>query len=117
MKLTHKDVWHIYAGGCWAAQDKCGYKAITSIGNYSIQPISHRHNVNKHLGYVVNFENVLGKVGGGLNQRLYGVASLDIGTALPVPVQQRYFNLRAARRLCQEHMEKHGGYITPIQYD
>ena len=98
MKLTHPDVWHCYAGGTFAAPDKHGYDAYTTIGRYMIQPISSKNNSNRHIGYSVQFCNEKGKLTGGLYQ------PIDTLT-----------DLRNARKLCQNHMQLNNGELVPEQ--
>lgn len=95
MKLTNEDAWHCFAGGCFAAADKNAWQAKTTIGDYSIQPISSNTNCERHIGYQVHFLNVLGKCGSGLWQ----------------PLKQGLCNLREARRLCQTHLVENKGEI------
>lgn len=98
MKLTNVNAWHTYAGGTSAASDKNGYDAYATIGRYSIQPISSKHDVEQHLGYRVHFLNEKGKLAGGLWQPIHML------TTLP-----------HARTLCQEHMVANKGEIVPEQ--
>lgn len=96
MKLTKSEVWHTFAGGTFAAIGKHSYQAITTIGDYQIDPISSQTNSNCHVGYRVHFVNKLGKIsGGGLWNQLHYL------TTLP-----------KARKSCQEHMEKHQGELV-----
>ena len=97
-KLTNGAVWHVHAGGTCAASDRYGYDAYTTIGRYMVNPISARHNVERHIGYQVMFCNEKGQLGGGL---YHSIREL---TTLPM-----------ARRLCQEHMLANGGEIVPEQ--
>ena len=62
----------------------------TPVGRYYISPISATHNVERHLGYAVAVANTAGVLQGGLWQTLHPL------TTLP-----------HARRLCQQHMERH----------
>ena len=88
---THKLTWTTYVGGCFAASNKHSRMAISDVGSYSIQPISSESNVEMHLGYVVTFFNVHGKLGRSLCHRL---------TNYPVP-------LREALKLCLAHYNRH----------
>ena len=83
--------WTMFAGGIGAADDKYSYQAKTDHGDYMIDPISHKNNCNKHVGYRVCFVNTYGKIGHGLYQQL----------------AKRLVNLRDARRLCMEHFLAH----------
>ena len=95
MRLTHRDAWRTYAGGCAAASDRYSYDVDTTVGRYFITPRSDPHNVERHRGYLVQFANTAGALQGGLWQTLHPL------TTLP-----------AARRLCQRHMVAHGGAIV-----
>lgn len=99
MKLTNPDAWHTFGGGTCAASYKNSHKAITTIGDYSISPVSSQHNTEIHCGYQVTFHNVLGKLSGGLNQNLTNCL----------------VNLQTARRLCSEHCEMNAGRICSGQ--
>lgn len=99
MTLTNTKAWHVYAGGTSAASDKHGYDAYTTLGRYMIQPCSHPHNVELHIGYKVTFCNEKGALTGGLYQPI-----VDYKTSLP-----------HARKLCQEHMVKHSGELVAEQ--
>jgi hypothetical protein len=95
MRLTNREAWDTYAGGTCAASDRNAYQSRATIGNYSIQPISSKYNVCRHIGYRVHFLNVFGKLSGGLWQNL-GVVTLP-----------------EARRRCQKHMVENGGeYVS-----
>jgi hypothetical protein len=96
MKLTNPDAWNVYAGGTFAASDRNSYDVVTPLGKYTIQPVSHKYNVEKHIGYVVYFLNEKGKLPGGLWQPLKG----DI-------LRPGLATLPEARRLCQQHAESH----------
>ncbi len=86
-----KLVWSVSAGGTGARADKYGYSARPDgLGEYHISPVSSRHNVNRHVGYVVHYVNTAGRVGGGLWHQL---------AATPV-------NLATAKRICREHWAK-----------
>ena len=100
MRLTNRDCWHIIAGGTFAASDRNSFQVFTTLGEYRINPISSRHNSEKHLGYVVYFVNCKGALLGGLWQ------SLGNG---------KVFNLRESRKICQTHFEKNGGELIPEQ--
>jgi hypothetical protein len=100
MKLTHPDAWHTFAGGTFAAPDKHSYQAITTIGNYCIDPVSLKSNSNHHIGYAVRFENVLGQLSGGLHVRFAG---------------ESLVNLTKARKLCDEHCRSNNGTLTAKQ--
>jgi hypothetical protein len=95
MHLTNRAAWHIYAGGTCARDDKYGYDAFTTIGRYTIQPISSENNVNRHIGYIARFLNEKGKLTGGLWQDLHA----------------RPTTLPNARRLCRNHAEANGGTL------
>lgn len=87
--------WDTHAGGVCARDDKYGYVAQTPMGSYHVDPISHRFNVNRHLGYRAAFCNKKGLIEGGLWQGLSG------------PIwAPRLVNLRDARRICREHFEQ-----------
>jgi len=95
MRLTNQDAWDTYAGGTFAASDRNSYQTRTTIGDYSIQPISSENNCERHIGYRVYFINRLGKLNGGLWQNL-GL------TTLP-----------KARIRCHNHMANNGGeYVS-----
>lgn len=95
MRLTNRNAWDTYAGGTAAASDRYAYQSRSTIGNYSVQPNSSKHNVNRHIGYRVHFLNVFGKLSGGLWH--------DLGMV----------TLPEARRRCQKHMEENGGeYVS-----
>jgi hypothetical protein len=83
--------WGVTAGGTFAAPDKHGYTYYCDIGEYHISPISSKTNVNRHIGYLVQFANSLGKVhsNGGLWKDL----------------SKTKVNLVTAKRLCREHYE------------
>ena len=98
MKLTNGDAWHTFAGGTSAASDTNSYSAYATIGRYLINPISHKHNVEHHLGYRVWFLNELGRLDGGLWQAIHNLT-----------------DLLSARRLCQAHMEANNGELVPEQ--
>lgn len=95
MRLTNREAWDTYAGGTAAAANRNSYQCRATIGNYSVQPISSKHNVNRHIGYRVYFVNVLGKLSCGLWH--------DLGMV----------TLPEARRRCQKHMVENGGeYVS-----
>jgi len=96
MKLTNKNAWHTFAGGSGAASDKYSYQAMTTIGEYNINPVSSQGNYEKHIGYSVQFANTEGKLPGGLWHNLKPTGLVD---------------LPQAKRICQQHMEKHQGEI------
>ncbi len=100
MHLTHPDAWHCYAGGTSAADDRNGYDAYTTIGRYMIQPVSSKHNVQRHIGYSVMFCNEKGAMTGGLYQ------PLNDGKITTLP---------HARRVCRQHAEKNSGTLVPEQ--
>lgn len=108
MKLTHPDAWHQYAGGTFAAPDKRGYDAFTTIGRYMITPISNQFNSNRHIGYDVKFCNEKGILEGGLYQNIGPQPKLCFRKPSPTTV-----NLLTARRLCQNHHEIHKGTLIP----
>lgn len=85
-KLT----WHTAAGGTFAADDKHSYFAFHSHGEYKVWPVSHKFNVNKHLGYRVYFCNTKGVNSNGLWQ----------------PLSQKLVSLRAAIKLCKQHWQE-----------
>ena len=98
-RLTGAKCWHVYAGGTCAASDKHGYVCVTNFGRYVIQPISSPTNCERHVGYMVTFENSLGSLPGGLHQTLGGAV-----------------NLVTAKKLCQTHFDAQspfGGVIYP----
>lgn len=100
MKLTNRDSWHTFAGGIFAASNRNSFQAFSTLGDYQVNPISSRHNSEKHLGYIVYFVNCKGTLPG----RLYH--SLGNG---------KVFNLRESRKLCQKHLEENGGKLIPEQ--
>lgn len=100
MHLTHPDAWHCYAGGTCARDDRYGYSALTTIGKYSIWPVSWPDNANRHRGYSVMFQNDKSMVGVGLHQEL------NSGKLTTLP---------KARRICRTHAEIHGGTLIPEQ--
>lgn len=96
MKLTNKNAWHTFGGGIAAASGKCSYQAMTTIGEYNIDPVSSQGNCEKHIGYTVKFANTEGKLPGGLWHDLKPTGLIS---------------LSQAKRICQQHMEKHQGEI------
>lgn len=102
-KLTHPDAWNTYAGGTFAAPDRHAYDSKTTIGTYSIQPIGHRHNSNRHMGYRVHFINDKGKI----TAPGTGLWNILKGTEL----QPGLCTLPEARRLCQQHLEANNGEV------
>lgn len=97
MRLTNPNAWHTFAGGTCAASDRHSFQAITSIGQYCVDPVSSRHNVECHIGYSVRFATN-GAVPG-LQNGLWRSLSPSLVT------------LPEARRLCQAHHAEHGAEL------
>jgi hypothetical protein len=81
--------WTTYAGGVFAADDRYSYTADTGAGKYMINPVSHKDDCSKHIGYRVWFVDVRGKTALGLYQ----------------PLAKHLVNLPKARRLCRGHYQ------------
>ena len=88
--------WETYAGGVFAAEGKHSYVARTSKGAYLVSPVSSKHNVNRHIGYVVDFVNTTGGFGRGLYQQLGSLCTL-----------------REARQRCKTHHLSLGTHHEP----
>lgn len=56
--------WHTFAGGTGAAPGRNAYQALTSWGDYHIDPVTTQW--GRHAGYLVRFANTKGKFPGGL---------------------------------------------------
>lgn len=91
-------MWSVAAGGTSAASDKYSYSTTTEFGEYRIWPVSHRNDVEHHLGYRAFFLNTKGKLSGGLWQTLNPNGLVD---------------LRTAQKLCREHHKfgRNGKYL------
>jgi hypothetical protein len=85
--------WDMSAGGVCARDDKHGYSKRTDIGTYFISPISSRYNVNRHVGYLVQFANDRGMID-------------QAGLWRDLSVSPRYVNLREAYKLCNSHFSE-----------
>jgi len=94
-RLTNPTVWHVSAGGTFAASNKNGYSAYTTIGRYMISPMSSPNNVERHIGYNVQFINEKGKLPGGLWQQV--TSRVD---------------LRTARQSCTDHCKLWEGELV-----
>ena len=91
--------WSTYEGGTFAAPGKKGYGATTEIGNYKIDPIS--SDQGRHQGYTLRFENVRGRVEGGLHQWI------DQATGRAQHYTGRFFRSpNQAKKAAREHYER-----------
>jgi hypothetical protein len=52
--------WHTFAGGTFAKEGKHSYKHESPHGEYHVNPISARHNSNRHIGYSLQFAHTKG---------------------------------------------------------
>jgi len=66
--MKRRLVWHTYEGGTFGGGKK-GYSAHPPEGNYKIDPVTWP--TGRFRGYVLTFENVKGRLSGGLHQPIY----------------------------------------------
>lgn len=76
--------WNMFGGGSFAKDGKHSLSVSTQHGSYHIQPVSSRHNVNRHAGYNVHFTDEKGhghNENGGLWKHLNGGNLTDLNSA------------------------------------